>query len=136
VLVAGASRVRRVARLLAAAPSFGRLAPIGDELPRLTQARDAFEAERHALCGWYSSFGTAISDATPPPLPTPRPAPSQALAPPARVVLERPADNLARDGGLPPGLAIAWAHRHLDALAEFEPTLTSAWGSVVEGPPS
>ncbi len=132
VLVSGAGRVRRVARLLAAAPSFGRLAPIGDELPRLARARDAFESERHALCGWYSSFGTAISHATPSPSPTTRPAASQELAPPARVVLERP----AKEGGLPPGLAIAWAYRHLDALAEFEPTLVSAWGSIVEGPPA
>ncbi len=44
----------------------------------------------------------------------------------AGVVLERSAGT----GGLPSGLAIAWAHRHLLALAELEPALAQACEKV------
>jgi uncharacterized membrane protein YccC len=137
VLTTGAGRVRRVARLLQDAHAFMRLAPIGDELPRLAQARDSLNAERRARCGWYESLGTAISQAAPSPAPERRGASGEMDAPTGSVVLER----VASDGGrLQPGLAIAWAHRHLELLAELEPMLSSTYrqtgASRQTGPPT
>ena len=129
LLTAGASRVRRVARLLHDAHAFMRLAPVGDELPRLARARDAFDAERRARCDWYASLGTAIARAAPSPLPERGRAGAEADAVAGHVVLQR----TPRAGGLQPGLAIAWASRHLDLLAEFEPTLTAAYGRILDG---
>jgi uncharacterized membrane protein YccC len=134
MLVAGASRTRRVARLLEGAQSFARLAPIADHLPRLARARDAFEAERRARCDWYASLGTALATASSPPAPEPLDH-CGADEPPGQVVLESPPG----DSGVPPGLAIAWAHRHLQALAEIEPMLAYAGahlGSGFAGDPS
>jgi uncharacterized membrane protein YccC len=128
LLTIGASRVRRVARLLDDPRALVRLAPVGDELPRLAQARDAFEAERRARCDWYESFGTAISQAAPAPDPE-RAGTKVADAPDGWVVLER----MGPGGGLHPGLAIAWAQRHLDVLIELELTLTSAYVQITDG---
>ena len=129
LLATGAGRVRRVAGLLQNAQELGRLRPIGDELPRLARARDAFDAERHARCDWYASFGAAISDSAPSPEPEPGLAGGDTDAPAGQVVLERTASGR----GLQPGLAIAWAQRHLDLLAELEPALASAYGRVIDG---
>ena len=129
VLVAGAGRLRRVARLLHNARAYTRLAPIGNQLPRLVALRDAFEAERRARCDWYATLGEAISDARLPPAPEPGQAPT-ASSPLTRVVLDRP----VADRGVPPGVAIAWAHRHLEMLADLEPVLASATALVSEAP--
>jgi uncharacterized membrane protein YccC len=128
VLSTGASRVRRVGRMLEDAHSFSRLAPIGDQEPRLARARDDFDAERHARCDWYGSLGRAISKGEP------SPALEQDSSPEARseemrtVVLE----HAPGGGDVQPGLAIAWAHRHLEALTALEPMLTSAYGRIHE----
>ncbi|MGA9875810.1 MAG: FUSC family protein [Solirubrobacteraceae bacterium] len=140
LLATGASRVRRIARLLQDAHSFMRLAPIDDTLPRLASARDALDAERQARCGWYESFGKAIAQAASSPdaessdAGTTARAPARELsvagttarAPASEVVLEHV------DGGdsLQPGLAIAWARRHLHVLAELELMLGSAYGRI------
>jgi len=127
MLTAGAARVRRVAGLLQNAQEFARLAPVDGDLPRLALARAAFERERRELCDWYAKLGVAISQVSPAPVP-------QAIdaqdpdEPPAAVVLERGAD--AREG-IPQGLAIAWAHRNLAALAEHEPALVRAADSML-----
>jgi len=121
VLVAGVSRMRRVAGLLENAQTLTRLAPIDTRLRRLGRAREAFETERRGICTWYEQLGTAIAHAVAPPAPRTALA-ADATTPPARVVLERSPGA----SGVPPGLAIAWAHRHLRALAEFEPALARA----------
>jgi uncharacterized membrane protein YccC len=126
LLVAGAGRLRRVARLLEDSHAFRRLAPIGNEVPRLVALRDAFEAEQESRCEWYAALGEAISQAGQPPAPELSQTVS-ADAPPARVVLDRPG---AADGA-PPGLAIAWADRHLEMLAELEPLLASAAERII-----
>ena len=126
LLATGAGRVRRVARLLQDAHSFMRLAPIDDALPRLARARDALDAERRARCGWYESFGRAVAQAASSPDPEPRDAGEEAPISNGSVVLEH-----VNDGDrLQPGLAIAWAHRHLDVLAELELVLDSAYGRI------
>jgi uncharacterized membrane protein YccC len=126
LLATGAGRVRRVARLLQDAHSFMRLAPIDDALPRLACARDALDAERRARCGWYESFGKAIAQAASSPDTELSSAGAKAHTPTGAVVLEH-VDN---GGLLQPGLAIAWAHRHLDVLAELELMLSSAYGRI------
>ena len=74
-------------------------------------------------------FGEAISDAGLPP--ASEPGQTQTASPPlTRVVLDRPV--AAR--GVPPGVAIAWAHRHLEMLADLEPVLASAAAQVSEAP--
>jgi uncharacterized membrane protein YccC len=127
LLVAGASRARRVARLLQSARAFARLAPVDPSLPRLARARESFEIERRALCDWYATLGASIAGASPAPAPQ-RIGAADTAAPLARVVLERtPGAH-----GLPPGLAIAWAHRHLRALAELEPALAVACVQITD----
>ncbi len=124
VLIAGATRARRVAGLLQNAQSFVRLAPIDAHLRRLALAWEAFETERREVCDWYAGLGASIARAAPAPAPEPKAIDGvHPDAPPAAVVLERGLDD-AR--GLPPGLAIAWAHRHLAGLAEMEPALARA----------
>ncbi len=140
VLTTGASRVRRVAHLLRDAHSFMRLSPVGDELPRLVRACDALSAERHACCDWYESFGMAISRAAPAPDPDPDPDPEseseengaggKASPSSGLVVLE----HVTGAGRLQPGLAIAWAHRHLQILGEFEVVLSSAYSGLAQTP--
>ncbi len=129
VLTVGAGRVRRVARLLDDPHALIRLGPVGDELPRLAQARDAFDAERYARCAWYESLGRAISQSAPSPDPEHGEGKGQADTPIRPVVLE----HVAGEGMLQPGLAIAWAQRHLDVLADLELMLTSAYARIADG---
>ncbi len=126
LLATGASRVRRVARLLQDAHSFMRLAPVDGKLPRLTQACDALEAERRARCDWYESFGAAVAQATSSPDPELGNADEKVNTPTGSVVLE----HVASGDRMQPGLAIAWAQRHLDVLAELELPLSSAYGRI------
>ncbi len=125
LLATGASRVRRVARLLQDAHSFMRLAPIDGKLPRLAQACDALEAERRARCDWYKSFGAAVAQTTSSPDPELSNA-KKVNAHTGSVVLE----HVASGDRMQPGLAIAWAQRHLDVLAELELPLSSAYGRI------
>lgn len=126
LLATGASRVRRVARLLADAHSFMRLGPIDEKLPRLLEARDALNTERRARCGWYESFGKAIAQTTSSPNPEWNQADRSTTVPAGSVVLE----HVANEDALQPGLAIAWAQRHLHVLAELEPALSSTYGRI------
>jgi uncharacterized membrane protein YccC len=126
LLVAGAGRLRRVSRLLEDAHAFRRLAPIGNDVPRLAALRDAFEAEQESRCQWYAALGQAISHADRPPIPELGQTASREASP-ARVVLDRPGSA----DGVPPGLAIAWAQRHLEMLAELEPPLASAAERII-----
>jgi uncharacterized membrane protein YccC len=123
LLSAAATRVGRVARLLQHAQVLIRLAPVDESLPRVLAARDAFELERHTRCGWFEQLGEAIATSETPPAAEP-PAAGLAGGP---VVLERDGD------GLPPGMAIAWAHRHLEVLAAIEPVLVRATNSIGSG---
>ena len=123
LLAAGATRLRRIARLLAHAQVLVRLRPVAGELPRVAAARDAFEGELRARGEWFRALAVAIADAEPAPRPEER-LPAAAVA--GEVVLER----AAGDDGVPPGLAIAWAHRHLELLRELEPPLARAADSI------
>jgi uncharacterized membrane protein YccC len=128
ILTTGAGRVRRVARLLQDANVFLRLTPVGEGMPRLARARDALDVERHARCDWYESLGTAISQALPSPEPERDGTGGEAEGQVRSVVLE----HVDPDHRLQPGLAIAWAHRHLDILTDVEPVLVSAYARIGE----
>jgi uncharacterized membrane protein YccC len=122
LLAAGATRLRRIARLLAHAQVLVRLQPVGAGLPRAAAAREAFERELDSRSAWYRSLAVALADAEPSPRPEEEPA---AAARAGEVVLERvPGDDV------PPGLAIAWAHRHLELLRELEPPLARAADAI------
>jgi uncharacterized membrane protein YccC len=129
-LSTGAGRVRRVARLLEDPHALIRLEPVENEEPRLVGARDAFEAQRRARCDWYRALGTAISQAAPAPAPERGAAGEGDAETPSQLVTLEPA--AAAVGGLQPGLAIAWAQRHLDVLTEFEPLLTAAYTRIAD----
>ena len=133
VLSTGAARVRRIARLLEDPGTLVRLEPVAEGLPRLERARDAFDCERRARVGWYESLGESISRSVPSPAPERSAerdggAGTRADGELAAVVLEG-----AAGGGLQPGLAIAWAQRHLDVLAELESTLSAAYARMIDG---
>jgi hypothetical protein len=128
MLSAGATRVRRVARLLQDAHAFMRLAPFDDDVPQLVLARDAFDAERHARCDWYELLGTAISRQAPSPRPE-RDGVDGRDWPARSVVL----GGMHTGERLQPGLAIAWARRHLDVLTDVEPALASAYERIDAG---
>jgi len=126
LLSTGAGRVRRVAALMRGEHPLWPLTPIGDELPRLAGAREGFDAERRACCGWYEALGGAISAAQAPP----EPGRAQTAGDSSRpVVLEAPPGGTR----IQPGVAIAWAQRHLDLLAEFEPVLSDATRRINDG---
>ena len=126
LIAAGSARIRRVARLLEDAHSFMRLAPVGDDTPRLAQARRALEDERRARCDWYETFGSAIAQTGDSPRPEAAESGGSTWSSGQSVVLEHVGNN----GALQPGLAIAWAQRHLQVLAELEPLLSSAYERV------
>jgi uncharacterized membrane protein YccC len=142
VLVSSANRVRTVVQLLLQAQAAVRLAPLRAAAGRLAAARDAFESERRAICRWYAELGEAIAHGQTPPAPEIGEAVRTAggtadrvgeMSPP--VTTDDPLDLVAleRPGGspeLPPGLAIAWAHRHMRSLAELEPVLAAAGARI------
>lgn len=144
-LSTGAARVRRVARLLDDPGTLVRVAPVGTELPRLAHARDAFECERRARVGWYESLGESISRSAPPPAPEhgrgeQRDGDADTGTPDNREVARGNGEVAAvvlggadADGGLQPGLAIAWAQRHLDILAELESVVSAAYARMLDG---
>ncbi len=131
LLSAGAARVRRVARLLGDSRELWRLAPLGEVAPRLQIARELFDAERHARCDWYRELGRSVSDTEPPP------EPQGSGSRPDGVDLDRSVVLSPTGAGMmQPGLAIAWGQRHLDVLAEFEPTLVAACRQLNERSPT
>ena len=113
--------MRRVARLLGDSRELWRLAPLGEVAPRLQIARELFDAERHARCDWYRELGRSVSSTEPPPQPQGSVSGQDAVDLDRSVVL-----SPAGAGTMQPGLGIAWGQRHLDVLAEFEPTLVTA----------
>ncbi|MGE0066931.1 MAG: FUSC family protein, partial [Solirubrobacterales bacterium] len=125
VLMAGARRLRQVADLLSHREVLARVSPLGAELPRVERERAALEAERDAICGWYTELAAAVNAAAPAPPPVARQA-SRPLA------LER----MPGDAGPAPGVAIAWAGRYLDALGELEPALAAANDSMSGSAPA
>jgi uncharacterized membrane protein YccC len=134
-LVGGATLVRRVARILQDASVLAPLGPLEDRPEWVVEACAVFDLEWRSRRAWFERFGAAIAAGAEEPAPEPGapPADEGASSRLARdhgptVVLD-PGD--ADDGGIPPGLAIAWAERHLEALLVLEPSLAAAANSAL-----
>ncbi|MFT3866454.1 MAG: FUSC family protein [Solirubrobacterales bacterium] len=133
-LVGGATRVRRSARLMHDASGVAPLAPLDSQAAWVAAACAPFDREWQARRDWFEGFGKAIAAGEEPPAPEPE-APEPAPGPTSRlsrdhgpmVVLDG-----ARDGGIPPGLALAWAERHLEGLLALEPPLSEAAHAVLD----
>jgi uncharacterized membrane protein YccC len=133
-LTGGATRLRRAARLMHSAGGIAPLAPLDRHEPWVAAACGPFDLAWRARCDWFESFGKAIAAGKEPPAPEPE-APQRTAGPTSRlnrelgpmVVLEG-----ARDGEVPPGLAIAWAERHLEGVLALEPPLSEAAHAVLD----
>jgi uncharacterized membrane protein YccC len=133
-LVGGATRVRRVARLMHDASALAPLAPLDRHAAWVAAACGPFDAEWAARRDWFEGFGRAIAAGEEPPAPEAG-APQRTDGPTSRlnhdlgpmVVLDgEPTD------GIPPGLAIAWAERHLEGLLALEPPLSESAHAVLD----
>jgi uncharacterized membrane protein YccC len=135
-LVGGASSVRRVARQLQDAHQLAPLAPVDARAPWVAEACGVFDAEWRSRRAWFERLGAAIASAADPPAPEPdaptrkEGAPSQLGGQAGPAVVLDPSDR--DDGGIPPGLAIAWTERFLQFLLELEPPLAAAAGSALD----
>jgi uncharacterized membrane protein YccC len=133
-LVGGATRVRRSARLMHDASGIAPLSPLDSQAAWVAAACGPFDQEWEARRDWYEGFGKAIAAGEEPPA-------AEASAP---VRPSGPTSRLNRghgpmvvlDGGsadgIPPGLAIAWAERHLEDLLALEPPLSDAAHAVLD----
>jgi hypothetical protein len=133
-LTGGATRLRRAARLMHDASGIAPLAPLDRHEPWVAAACGPFDAAWQARTTWFEGFGKAIAAGNEPPAPEPE-APQRTAGPTSRlnrelgpmVVLDG-----ASDGEVPPGLAIAWAERHLEGMLALEPPLSEAAHAVLD----
>jgi uncharacterized membrane protein YccC len=133
-LVGGATRVRRYARLLHDASGIAPLSPLTSQAAWVAAVCGPFDQAWQARRDWFEGFGEAIAAGQEAPAP-------EADAP---VRTEGPTSKLSRDlgpmvvldgetdGDVPPGLAIAWAQRHLEGLLVLEPPLSEAAHAVLD----
>ncbi|MBS1845033.1 MAG: FUSC family protein, partial [Actinobacteria bacterium] len=133
-LSGGATRLRRAARLMHSATGIAPLAPLDRHAAWVAAACGPFDEAWRARTTWFEGFGNAIAAGKEPPAPEPG-APERTAGPTSRlnrelgpmVVLDG-----ADDGEVPPGLAIAWAERHLEGLLALEPPLSEAAHAVLD----
>jgi len=133
-LVGGATRVRRSARLMHDATGIAPLSPLTSQAAWVAAVCGPFDQEWEARRDWYEGFGKAIAAGESPPAPESK-APVRDAGPTSRlsrghgpmVVLDG-----AGEDGIPPGLALAWAERHLEGLLALEPPLSEAAHAVLD----
>lgn len=133
-LVGGATRVRRSARLMHDASGIAPLSPLDSQAAWVAAVCGPFDQEWRARREWFEGFGRAIAAGEDPPA-AEAGAPVRPAGPTSRlsrghgpmVVL----DGETKDG-VPPGLAIAWAERHLEDLLALEPPLSEAAHAVLD----
>lgn len=133
-LVGGATRVRRSARLMHDASGIAPLSPLDSQAAWVAAACGPFDQEWEARRDWYQGFGKAIAAGEEPPA-AEASAPVRPLGPTSRLNRSR-GPMVVLDGesedGIPPGLAIAWAERHLEDLLALEPPLSEAAHAVLD----
>jgi uncharacterized membrane protein YccC len=133
-LVGGATRVRRSARLMHDASGIAPLSPLNSQAAWVAAVCGPFDQEWRARREWFEGFGKAIAAGEEPPA-AEASAPVRPAGPTSRlsrgrgpmVVLEGESVD-----GIPPGLAIAWAERHLEDLLALEPPLSEAAHAVLD----
>jgi hypothetical protein len=133
-LVGGATRVRRVARLLQDAKTLAPLTPLESQAAWVAAVCGPFDAEWKARRDWFEGFGQTIGAGKEPPAPEAG-APERTAGPTSRLNREVGPEVVldgAREGAIPPGLAIAWAERHLEGLLALEPPLNEAAHAVLD----
>jgi uncharacterized membrane protein YccC len=133
-LVGGATRVRRVARLMHDASGIAPLTPLDSQAAWVAAVCGPFDAEWKARRDWFEAFGKAIGAGEEPPAPEPE-APQRTAGPTSRLNREMGPEVVldgASESGIPPGLAIAWAERHLEGLLALEPPLNDAAHAVLD----
>jgi hypothetical protein len=133
-LVGGATRVRRVARLMHDASGIAPLTPLESQAAWVAAVCGPFDQEWAARRDWFEAFGKAIGAGEEPPAPEPG-APARTAGPTSRLNREIGPEVVldgAGEGGIPPGLAIAWAERHLESLLALEPPLNEAAHAVLD----
>jgi uncharacterized membrane protein YccC len=135
-LTGGATRLRRAARLMHDASGLAPLAPLDRHEPWVAAACGPFDASWQARTSWFEGFGKAIAAGHEPPAPEPE-APLRTAGPTSRLSREL-GPMVVLDGlesstdDVPPGLAIAWAERHLEGLLALEPPLSEAAHAVLD----
>jgi uncharacterized membrane protein YccC len=133
-LVGGATRVRRSARLMHDASGIAPLSPLDSQAAWVAAVCGPFDQEWRARREWFEGFGKAIAAGEEPPAAEPN-APVRPAGPTSRLSRER-GPMVVLDGetkdGVPPGLALAWAERHLEDLLALEPPLSEAAHAVLD----
>ncbi|HJZ36094.1 MAG TPA: FUSC family protein, partial [Solirubrobacterales bacterium] len=133
-LVGGATRVRRSARLMHDASGIAPLSPLDSQAAWVAAVCGPFDQEWRARREWFEGFGKAIAAGEEPPAAEPD-APVRPAGPTSRLSRGR-GPMVVLDGetedGVPPGLAIAWAERHLEDLLALEPPLSEAAHAVLD----
>jgi hypothetical protein len=133
-LVGGATRVRRVARLMHDASGIAPLTPLDSQAAWVVAVCGPFDQEWEARRDWFEAFGKAIGAGEEAPAPEPG-APARTAGPTSRLNREIGPEVVldgAGESGIPPGLAIAWAERHLESLLALEPPLNEAAHAVLD----
>ena len=133
-LVGGATRVRRSARLMQDASGIAPLSPLDSQAAWVAAVCGPFDQEWRARREWFERFGKAIAAGEEPPA-AEADAPVRPAGPTSRLSRGR-GPMVVLDGetvdGVPPGLAIAWAERHLEDLLALEPPLSEAAHAVLD----
>jgi uncharacterized membrane protein YccC len=133
-LVGGATRVRRSARLMHDASGIAPLSPLDSQAAWVAAVCGPFDQEWRARREWFEGFGKAIAAGEEPPAAEPN-APVRPAGPTSRLSRGRGPmvvlDGESKDG-VPPGLALAWAERHLEDLLALEPPLSEAAHAVLD----
>jgi uncharacterized membrane protein YccC len=133
-LVGGATRVRRSARLMHDASGIAPLSPLDSQAAWVAAVCGPFDQEWRARREWFEGFGKAIAAGEEPPAAEAN-APVRPAGPTSRLSRGR-GPMVVLDGetedGVPPGLAIAWAERHLEDLLALEPPLSEAAHAVLD----
>jgi uncharacterized membrane protein YccC len=133
-LVGGATRVRRSARLMHDASGIAPLSPLNSQAAWVAAVCGPFDQEWRARREWFEGFGKAIAAGEEPPAAEPN-APVRPAGPTSRLSRGRGPmvvlDGESKDG-VPPGLALAWAERHLEDLLALEPPLSEAAHAVLD----